>query len=162
VGRTLGTSDTAWYTLGFEGLCADVKTRKHINQIQCFERTFCHAELFVTPKLAKIDVIANMSDSEGIRGQAQTATASVSTERADINFNCKKHSGFSDARDEYRCPTGGPLKCGRASRSLARMRPFHCFQITITLLAIHGHLFRSVKCAFLKHGIKSGNHLEPS
>jgi hypothetical protein len=41
----------------------------------------------VYPTLANVDVIANMSDSEGSMGLAQTATASASTEQAANNLN---------------------------------------------------------------------------
>jgi hypothetical protein len=55
----------------------------------------------VHPNFANVDVTANMSDSEGSRGPAQPATASVSTVQPEIYFNNKKYSSWRDARDEY-------------------------------------------------------------
>jgi hypothetical protein len=55
----------------------------------------------VYPNLADVDVIANMSNSEGSMGLAQTATASASTEQAAIKFNGNKFSSWRDASDEY-------------------------------------------------------------
>jgi hypothetical protein len=55
----------------------------------------------VYPNLAIVDVIANMCDSEGSTGPGQTATASVSTEQAAIEFIGKQILSWRDARDEY-------------------------------------------------------------
>jgi hypothetical protein len=88
----------ARYTVGFEGLCAALRPRKHV--------TYKHGILLVLrdavlPNLTNVDVIANMSDSEGSMSLAQTATASASTEQAAIKFNGNKFLSWRDARDEY-------------------------------------------------------------
>jgi hypothetical protein len=65
---------------------------------RCNELNFRHA---MYPNLANVDVIANMCDTDGRMGPAQTATASVSNEQTAINFNGKKFLSWRDARDEY-------------------------------------------------------------
>jgi hypothetical protein len=47
-------------------------------------RSFCDA---VHPNFANVDVTANMSNSEGSRGPAQPAAATVSIVQPEINFN---------------------------------------------------------------------------
>jgi hypothetical protein len=70
----------------------------HRPDAMAYKQVFCHA---VHPKLANVDVIVNMSVSEGSRGPAQPATASASTERTDIKFTCAKCWSWNDARDAY-------------------------------------------------------------
>jgi hypothetical protein len=82
-----------WY----RRLCADLRPRKHVLQIQSCRVNFSQRRV---SKLANVDVIANMCDTEGSTGPVQTAIASVSIEQAAMKFN-ENFLSWRDARDKY-------------------------------------------------------------
>jgi hypothetical protein len=60
-----------------------------------------HVSKLANPGIQTPNVIANMSDSEGNVGPAQTSTASALSEKAAIKFDVRNFLSWGDAWDVF-------------------------------------------------------------